>query len=164
MTEQRHSTTRRIAAPPAPIFALLTDPATHAAIDGSGMVQAAVDARPVTAVGDTFDMDMDRTPIGDIPGLVEYQVRNHVTRFEPDRLIEWTTGGVDRPPVDHLYGWELEAVGEAETQVTHYCDWSGISDEARARTTWPVVPLSMLEASVANLERLVESLQEGEAR
>lgn len=154
MTEERQSTTRRIAASPATIFALLTDPGTHAAIDGSGMVEAAIDATPITAVGDTFDMDMDRTPIGDIPGLVKYQVRNYVTRFEPDRLIEWTTGGIDLPPVDHLYGWELEPVGDDETEVTHYCDWSGISDEARARSNWPIVPLAMLETSIANLDRL----------
>jgi hypothetical protein len=154
MTADRHATSRRVAATPATVFALLADPATHAAIDGSGMVQAAIDARPVTAVGDTFDMDMDRTPIGDIPGLVKYKVRNHVTRFEPDRLIEWTTGGIDTPPVGHHYGWELEAVGEAETEVTHYCEWSRISDEVRARVSWPVVPLSMLEESVARLDRL----------
>ncbi|MGF1598192.1 MAG: SRPBCC family protein [Acidimicrobiales bacterium] len=154
MTEERHATSRRIDASPARIFALLTDPATHAAIDGSGMVEAAIDARPITAVGDTFDMDMDRTPIGDIPGLVKYKVRNHVTRFEQDRLIEWTTGGIDLPPVDHLYGWVLEAVGDGQTEVTHYCDWSGISDEARVRSSWPIVPLPMLETSIDNLERL----------
>ncbi len=154
MTTDRQSTSLRVAAPPAAIFALLTDPATHATIDGSGMVEAAIDAKPVAAVGDTFDMDMDRTPIGDIPGLVKYKVRNHVTRFEPNRLIEWTTGGIDTPPVGHHYGWELEAVGNAETDVTHYCEWSGISDEARSRVSWPVVPLSMLEQSVANLAQL----------
>lgn len=157
MSDDRHSTSRRVAASPAAIFALLTDPATHAAIDGSGMVEAAIDAKPVTAVGDTFDMDMDRTPIGDIPGLVKYKVRNHVTRFEPDRLLEWTTGGIGTPPVGHHYGWELAAVGEGETEVTHYCEWSGISDEVRARVNWPVVPLSMLEQSVANLDRLATS-------
>lgn len=154
MTTDRHSTSRRVNATPAAIFALLTDPASHAAIDGSGMVEAAIDARPVAAVGDTFDMDMDRTPIGDIPGMVKYKVRNHVTRLEPDRLIEWATGGIGTPPVGHLYGWQLEAVGDTETEVTHYCDWSGISDEARKRIPWPVVPLSMLEQSVANLGQL----------
>ena len=154
MTADRHSTSRRVAATPATIFALLADPATHAVIDGSGMVEAAIDARPVTAVGDTFDMDMDRTPIGDIPGLVKYKVRNHVTRFEPDRLIEWTTGGIGTPPVGHHYGWQLEPVGDGETEVTHYCEWSQISDEVRARVSWPVVPLSMLEESVAKLAQL----------
>ena len=68
--------------------------------------------------------------------------------------MEWTTGGIDGPPVNHVYGWQLEPVGEGETQVTHYCDWSGISDDARSRRTWPVVPLSMLEATVASLARL----------
>ena len=28
-------------------------------------------AKPLAAVGDVFDMDMDRTPLNDIPGLVK---------------------------------------------------------------------------------------------
>ena len=155
MSADRHSTSRTMNASPATIFAIVCDPATHAAIDGSGMVEAAIDARPVSAVGDTFDMDMDRTPLNDIPGLVKYKVRNLVTNFEQDRLVEWTTGGIDRPPVGHVYGWLLEPAGDGATTVTHYCDWSGISDEMRSQRAWPVVPLHMLENSIANLERIV---------
>jgi uncharacterized protein YndB with AHSA1/START domain len=154
VSAERISTTRRIAAPPAAIFAIVADPSRHVAIDGSGMVEGAIDPRPLTAVGETFDMDMDRTPLNDIPGLVKYQVRNVVTRIEPDRLVEWTTGGVDLPPVGHVYGWQLEPAGDGETEVTHYCDWSGISDEMRTKRSWPIVPLAMLEASVENLDRI----------
>lgn len=156
MTTDRHSTSRTMAASPAVIFAVVCDPATHAAIDGSGMVEAAIDARPITAVGDTFDMEMDRTPLNDIPGLVKYKVRNLVTDFEQDRLVEWTAGGIDKPPVGHVYGWLLEPVAGGGTVVTHYCDWSGISDEMRSQRAWPVVPLHMLETSIANLERMVD--------
>lgn len=156
MTADRHSTSRTMAASPAAIFAVVRDPATHAAIDGSGMVEAAIDARPITAVGDTFDMEMDRTPLDDIPGLVKYKVRNLVTDFEQDRLVEWTAGGIDKPPVGHVYGWLLEPSADGGTNVTHYCDWSGISDEMRAQRAWPVVPLHMLETSIANLERMVD--------
>ncbi|MFN0091396.1 MAG: polyketide cyclase [Acidimicrobiales bacterium] len=158
MSTDRISTSRRIGAAPAVIFAMLADPSQHVAIDGSGMLKGAIDAHPLGSVGDTFDMDMDRTPLNDIPGLVEYQVRNVVTQIEPDRLIEWTTGGIDNPPVGHVYGWQLEPVdgtGAQATQVTHYCDWSGISDEMRTRRSWPIVPLAMLEASIAKLDRLV---------
>ncbi len=154
MSENRHATTRRIAAPAAKIFAIVSDPAGHVAIDGSGMLEAAVDAKPVTAVGDTFDIDMDRTPLNDIPGLVKYKVRNIVTAFEPGRLIEWTVGGVDSPPVGHVYGWQLTPAGDDATDVTHYCDWTGISDKMRAARPWPVVPLEMLEGSIAKLDQL----------
>lgn len=154
MPNDRHGATRRIAAPAASIFRIVSDPSGHVAIDGSGMLDAAPDARRLGAVGQTFDMEMDRTPIGDIPGLVKYSVRNVVTQIVPDRLVEWTVGIPDGPTVDHVYGWQLEPVSEDETDVTNYCDWTNISAERRANHSWPIVPLHMLEASVARLEQL----------
>lgn len=67
MSDERVTIRRRIAAPPEAIFAVVADPAGHVAIDGSGMLVAAPDAAAVTAVGDTFIMNMDREPLGDIP-------------------------------------------------------------------------------------------------
>ena len=51
----------------------------------------------------------------------------------------------------------LEPISDTETDVTNYCDWTNIPDDFRARTEgrWPIVPVSMLEQSVANLERIV---------
>jgi len=156
MTEERVSVSRRIAAPAAAIYALVSDPAGHVAIDGSGMLEAAPDARPVTAVGDTFDIAMDRTPLNDIPGLVKYSVRNTVTQLEPGRLIEWTIGAPDQPPLGHVYGWHLDAVDDNTTDVTNYCDWTNIVESLRAAgRTWPIVPVEMLEASLDKLEALV---------
>jgi uncharacterized protein YndB with AHSA1/START domain len=153
---ERVSATRRIAAPAHRIFVVVADPAGHVRIDGSGMLEAAPDARPITAVGDTFDMHMDRTPLNDIPGVVKYTVRNTVTRVIPDRLVEWTIGAPGQPPLGHVYGWQLEPVGDTATDVTNYCDWSGITEELRARRPdWPIVPVAMLEESVAKLDRLV---------
>jgi uncharacterized protein YndB with AHSA1/START domain len=156
MSAERVSATRRIAAPAAAIYAIVSDPAGHVRIDGSGMLDAAPDARPVTAVGDTFDMEMDRTPLNDIPGLVKYKVRNTVTRIEPDHVVEWTIGAPDQPPLGHVYGWQLDPVDDDHTDVTNYCDWTNITDELRARgRTWPIVPVSMLEESVAKLDTIV---------
>jgi hypothetical protein len=154
MSDDRISATRRIAAPAAKVFQIVSSPAGHVEIDGSGMLEAAPGAKPLTAVGDTFDMDMDRTPLSDIPGLVKYQVRNTVTQFVPDRLIEWTVGSADRPPLGHVYGWQIEPVSDTECDVTNYCDWTAISEQTRARRAWPVVPASMLEQSVENLQRI----------
>jgi hypothetical protein len=154
VSPDRMSATRRIAAPASKLFQIVSSPAGHVQIDGSGMLEAAPDAEPLTEVGDTFDMDMDRTPLNDIPGLVKYKVRNTVTQFVPDRLIEWTVGSADRPPLGHVYGWQIEPVSDTESDVTNYCDWTGIPQEARERRPWPVVPVHMLEQSVENLERI----------
>ena len=40
------------------VFAVLANPATHAAIDGTGWVQEAADRTPLTEVGQVFRMDM----------------------------------------------------------------------------------------------------------
>jgi hypothetical protein len=157
MSSERVSVTRRIAAPASELFAIVSNPSGHVDIDGSGMLESAPDARPLSAVGETFDMDMDREPLGDIPNMGKYKVRNTVTRIVPDRLFEWAVGGVDRPPLGHVYGWELEPVSDRETDVTNYCDWTNIPEEFRSRREWPIVPVTMLERSVENLERIATS-------
>ena len=72
----------------------------------------------------------------------------------PNRLFEWGIGPVDHPPFGHVYGWLLEPMSETETNVTNYCDWTGIGEKGRAARDWPVVPVQMLEQSVENLERI----------
>jgi hypothetical protein len=156
MTSDRVSATRRIAAPAGKLFQIVSNPAGHVEIDGSGMLEASPDARQLTAVGETFDMDMDRAPLGDVP-LGKYKVRNTVTQFVPDRLFEWGIGGVDRPPLGHVYGWQLDPVDDTQTDVTNYCDWTDIPEQMRSARSWPIVPVHMLEQSVANLERIATS-------
>jgi hypothetical protein len=155
MPANRVSATRRIAATASALYAIVSTPSGHVRIDGSGMLHTTPDAGPLTAVGQTFDMRMDRTPLHDIPGLVEYVVRNTVTQIVPNRLVEWTVGLGDAPPFMHVYGWQLEPVSDTETNVTNYCDWTNISEELRATSQWPVVPVEMLEESIAKLARLV---------
>ena len=118
------------------------------------MRQAAPGARPLTAVGQTFDMDMDRRPLGDIPDMAEYKVRCTVTRLIPDRLVEWTVRAVGKPPAGHVWGWRIEPLTDGACLVSNYCDWTGISGDLRARFRWPVVPVDRLQRSVGNLERL----------
>jgi hypothetical protein len=160
----RVTITRRIAAPAHAIFLLVSDPARHVDIDGSGMLRAAPGARALTAVGQTFDIDMDRRPLGEVPNtealhqLVmtapDYLVRCTVTKLIPDRLIEWAVRAVGKPPAGHVYGWQIEPITDSESLVSHYCDWAGITDELRAKFRWPVVPADRLENSVENLDRL----------
>jgi len=155
----RVAVSRTVDASAADVFRIVTDPNGHVDIDGSGMLEAAPNARRLEAVGDTFDINMDREPLGDIP-LGKYTVRNTVTKFVPDTLLEWNVGGVDRPPLGHVYGWEIRPVGEAKTEVTNYCDWSNIDtsslpEQFRDRVKFPIVPVTMMEQSVENLARLL---------
>ena len=152
MADDRVSVNRRIDASAAVVFQVITDPRQHVEIDGSGMLVATTDA-PLRAVGDTFDMDMDREPLGDLP-MGKYKVRNTVTAFEPDQALEWNVGGVDQPPFGHVYGYQLNAVGPAVTDVTHYCDWTGVRASS-IRDRFPIVPVHMLEKSLDNLQRIV---------
>lgn len=154
VSADRVAVARRIAAPARAIFLLLCDPARHVDIDGSGMLQAAPGYGPLTAVGQTFDMDMDRRPLGDIPNMAEYKVRCTVTRLIPDRLVEWTVRAVGKPPAGHVYGWQIEPLPDGACLVSNYCDWTNISDELRAKFRWPVVPADRLQQSVENLERI----------
>ena len=63
-SEERIAASRTVAASPAEVFLIVTDPAMHVEIDGSGMLEAAPGSRRVEAPGDTFVMDMDRDVLG----------------------------------------------------------------------------------------------------
>jgi hypothetical protein len=125
-------------------------------IDGSGMLQAASDSKPLTAVGDTFEMKMDREPLGDLP-MGKYEAFNTVTRIVPDTLLEWNVGSRERRAYGHVYGWEIRAVRSGETEVTNYCDWTNTPEKARDR--FPIVPQSMMEKTVDNLIALLDALE-----
>ena len=117
------------------------------------MLQAAPDARPLTAVGQTFDMDMDRRPLGDIPTMAEYKARCTVTRLISDRLSGRSRRWESLLPAVH--GWQIEPLTDGGCLVSNYCDWTSISEELRARFRWPVVPADFgLERSAENLKRI----------
>ena len=54
MDQENVSATLTVAVPAARVFAVLADPTTHSAIDGTGWVQEAVDREPLTEVGADF--------------------------------------------------------------------------------------------------------------
>ncbi|MCU1401181.1 MAG: hypothetical protein JWN62_4290 [Acidimicrobiales bacterium] len=158
MSTDRISATRRIAASAADIFAIVSDPKGQVAIDGSHMLVTAPDAKPLRAVGDSFVIDMDREALGDLP-LGKYSVLNIVTKIEPDALLEWNVGSAERGPLGHVYGYELVPVGDGETDVTSYCDWTDISDAIRERVKFPIVPKMALITTLEKLDRLATAPQ-----
>jgi uncharacterized protein YndB with AHSA1/START domain len=151
---ERFEITRPIAATAGEIFAVLTDPNGHVAIDSTGMLQWAEGDR-VRAAGDSFVVHMDRESLGDYP-MGKYDVTVVITKYEPDALIEWTIEGVIKPPLRHLYGYTLAPNPDGDgTLVTSYYDWSNI-DEAYRGGVFPVIPELALKATLGILARTVE--------
>lgn len=152
MTKDRIEVQRTIPAPPSEIFAIVSDPQGHVAIDASGMLMDAT-GEPVTAVGDTFVVHMDRESLNDYP-LGRYDVTVEITAFERDREIAWTIRGVIDPPLRHIYGYRLEPV-EDGTLVTAFYDWSDIDAAYRDAGVFPVIPEASLRATLGILTRTV---------
>ena len=152
MTTERFEVQRTIAADPATIFAVLSDPHGHVAIDSSGMLMDATGDR-VTAVGDRFVVHMDRESLNDYP-MGRYDVTVVITTLDPEREIVWTIEGQIKPPLGHVYGYTLAPVDEG-TLVTSYYDWSEIDQAWSDAAIFPVIPEAALRATLGILARTV---------
>ena len=129
---------RLISAPPEAIFAILADPAKHALIDGSGMLQGASEAASERlALGVTFGMGMKMG--------VRYSTVNTVVEFEENRRIAWQTGpkGKLEPYVaGRIWRYELEPRGERTLvreswDITNGCSCGWVtSTRRRPDATW----------------------------
>ena len=107
--EQQVSVSRVIDASPAEIFAVLSDPAQHAAIDGSGTVKGLTSDTGELVLGSTFGMKMRMG--------VPYRIGNEVVEYDKNRLIAWQHLG------RHRWRYELAEV-DSGTEVTETFDWS----------------------------------------
>lgn len=153
MTSERFEVQRTIPADPASIFRVLCDPQGHVAIDSSGMLMDAT-GEPVTGVGDSFVVHMDREALNDYP-LGRYDVTVQIVTFVPDREIAWTILGALRPQIGHVYGYRLEPAADGGTRVTSYYDWSEIDEKWRKADIFPVIPEGALRATLGILDRTV---------
>jgi hypothetical protein len=152
MTE-RFEVQRTIPADPATIFAVVSSPSGHVAIDATGMLQGS-SGEPAHAVGDTFVIHMDRESLGDLP-MGKYDVTVTITSYEQDALITWEVSGPGFPSIGHYYGYRLEPV-DGGTRVTSIYDWSAVDEQwNRGDGTWPIVPEFALKATLGILERTV---------
>jgi len=158
MAEERIRATIVIDATAEAVFAVLADPAKHAAIDGTGWVRQALDRRPLAAAGQTFRMAMyhEGHPDGG------YQIVNRVLAFDPPRAISWEPG-YDRGDGSLSFGgwvwrYDLDGVGPTKTRVILTYDWSAVPDAARRNfERFPPFPPEHLGNSLAHIAALVGS-------
>jgi hypothetical protein len=153
MADERIEVLRTIEAEPAEIFRVLCDPDGHVAIDSTGMLMAAT-GEPVTGVGDSFVVHMDREALNDYP-LGRYDVTVTICTFDQDREIAWKILGQIRPQIGHVYGYRLEPV-DGGTLVTSYYDWSNIDPVWRETGIFPVISEGAIRATLGVLARTVK--------
>lgn len=159
MSAETVSATRTVAVPAATVFAVLADPTTHAAIDGTGWVQESVDRAPLSEVGQIFRMDMHHGnhPDGD------YQVVNKVEVLDSPRTIGWQTG-YDKGDGDLEFGgwiwrYDLVPLGPSETEVTLAYDWSAVPQFRREYIQFPPFGPEHLTNSLHHLAELAAPKQ-----
>ena len=138
------------------VFAVLADPATHEAIDGTGWVRESLDGRPVTATEQVFRIHMyhDNHPDKD------YEMANVVRVFEPPRAIAWEPGQEGPDGEIGCGGWtwryDLAPAGADRTDVTLTYDWSAVPAEVREEIPFPPFEPTHLENSLRHLAELAE--------
>ncbi len=158
MTNESLRATVMVDAPAESIFAMIADPASHAAIDGTGWVGDPLDRQPLTASGQIFRMAMYHPdhPNGN------YEMANMVRLFAPPRTISWTPGYDPGTGVPRFGGWiwryDLAAISRSETEVTLSYDWSEVPEDVR-RTgpNFPPFPPEHLDSSLNHLAELIRA-------
>jgi uncharacterized protein YndB with AHSA1/START domain len=157
MTNEILTATTTINAPAESVFAVLADPARHAAIDGTGWVREPLDTEPIRAPGQLFGMAMHHTnhPNGD------YEMVNRVKVCDPPRSISWEPGYDPGDGTVRFGGWiwryDLAALGPSVTEVKLSYDWSAVPEEVRRQGTFPPFAPEHLDNSLAHLTELVAS-------
>lgn len=151
MSEQSITVNRTIDASAKDLFDVLSLPARHAEIDGSGFVVSDDRADRITGSGQVFTMNMT----GDhMDG--DYQTDNHVTGYDEGRLLAWQTAPAGTDPKGWQWVWELTPTGPDSTEVTLTYDWSGVTDQdLLKRISFPFVSREQLDASLGNLAAAV---------
>ena len=157
MTDESDSASTVIDAPAEAIFDVLADPATHAAIDGTGWVCGPVDGARLTAAGQIFRMAM--YDAGHPDG--GYQTVNRVQVFERPTAVSWEPGYDAEDGTLRFGGWswryDLTPAGPSRTGVTLSYDWSAVPAAVREYLQFPPFRPDHLDNSLAHLAELVTS-------
>jgi uncharacterized protein YndB with AHSA1/START domain len=151
MTENRITVERTIHAPSDDVFEVLSNPERHVQLDGSGFVRSEEKTDRIQGVGDVFTMNMEGDHMGG-----EYQTENHVTGYDPNKLLAWQTAPAGQEPPGWEWVWELESEGSDSTLVRLTYDWDKVTDEALlAKVGFPLVKQDQLEDSLVRLDEAV---------
>jgi uncharacterized protein YndB with AHSA1/START domain len=154
MPNENLSVTTTIPASAEEVFAVLADPASHPAIDGTGWVVKPLDDATLTGTGQTFRMAMyhQNHPDG------SYEMANRVTEFAPPRTIAWEPGQ-DPGNGEVGYGgwiWRYDLADRGSgTDVTLSYDWSAVPAFLREHIQFPPFGNEHLENSLAHLAEIV---------
>lgn len=151
MTTEQYVRTRTIAAPPEQIFAVLADPDQHQNTEPGDWVRSALDAEPITEVGQIFAVEMYLDFAGG-----RYEMHNKVSAFEQNRTIAWMPGQVESGNwVPGRWWWRYDlAPVEDGTEVTLTYDWSDVPAEAREQFGgMPVFEVGFIDSSLEALDR-----------
>jgi hypothetical protein len=150
------SVSTSIKAPAETIFAVIVDPAKHAAIDGTGWVSDPLDRQLLSASGQIFRMAMSRPghPNGN------YETANRVEAVDPPHAISWKPGYEAGDGKLRFGGWiwryDLAPLGPFETDVRLFYDWSAVPQVVRiTRPNFPPFSPDHLDNSLTHLADLV---------
>ena len=156
MTDDTMSTACTINAPAETVFAVLADPTTHQAIDGTGWVRESLDGKRLTEVGQVFRMAMYH----DNYGGMHYEMANRVEVFQPPHAIAWLPGqGADDANLDFggwIWRYDLQPVGDDRTEVTLTYDWSAVPPAIREHIGFPPFDRQHLDNSLKHLAGLAQ--------
>ncbi len=150
-SDTRITVSRTIDSPAPEIFDVLTLPARHKELDGSGFIVSDDRTDRITKVGQVFRMNMQGPHMGG-----EYQTENHIVGYDKNTLVAWKPAPAGTEPPGWQWVWELEAQGPDSTQVSLTYDWGAVTDKDLLRKLhFPLVSEDQMEDSLANLASVV---------
>ena len=155
METERVTVSTTIETDPEAVFAVLANPSSHAAIDGTGWVRESLDGDRITAAGQVFRIAMYHPNHPD----KDYKIANRVEVFDEPRAIAWQPGSESAETGELSFGgwiwrYDLEATGPSRTTVTLTYDWSAVPSEIREHIQFPPFELDHLENSLQHLSDL----------
>ena len=152
MTEDKRITVERtINASSDAVFDVLSNPARHPELDGSGFIRSDEGTNRIQHTGDVFTMNMSGDHMGG-----DYRTENHVVGYSPNQLLAWRTAPAGKEPPGWQWVWELESQGSDSTLVRHTYDWSDVTDQALLQKIgFPLVSQDQLEDTLVRLDESV---------
>jgi uncharacterized protein YndB with AHSA1/START domain len=165
VTKETMTATTTINVPVQTVFDVLADPTTHQAIDGTGWVGESQGGQPLTHTGQIFRVAMHHEGHPD----KDYEVASRVEVFEPPRAIAWlpghapgrpTSAGAEDAALEYggwIWRYDLEPVGDDQTNVTLTYDWSAVPPEGREIIPFPMFEVTHLENSLKHLAEVAST-------